>query len=318
MVQLAAARLAVLWAARPPEAAGEREVATWLLHWVRTLVVVPSDDCSTSLQHRERTQLLAQMNGVAARLLRLHQRGLMVVWGDAQRRVPAPVLLTCRALCSMAKSLAVAEACSAQELVLAGEAAGLAAAALQAAMEREAAGGSEPGTTEGLSLSFTGLLGLYEAMGQRCYGWQHAEAQQRAPPDLDSSATGAESLVGAVEAGLRLAAVLARRVLVAAGTQAPGVAVFGAAVNVAAGIIAYVVVQKGKSAAVRRADYREAVQHCAVTAAKLAGVVAALPKEQQAVLGVGSHSMVRSSLLLVMTLLEEPHATSLEDAGGLR
>lgn len=289
LAQLAAARLAVLWAARPPDAAAEQEAVGWLQNWLRPLQIASWDCCGVALEQRERTQLLARLNGAAAWLLRQHRRGCGAVWSGLLPRRPGPIIATCSTLCHLARSLVGLEPCSSAGLVLAAEASGLAAASLQAALEREAADGSSGlQSPAGLPPCLALLKELYKGLSDLCHMEDKAAGQQRVPLDLGSVPGGAESLLGASEAALRLAAMLAQQLLpptsrgrvVTGERQRAAIEKAGhcfvPAVDAAEGLIGCVGAQLSTNSVSWTDGTMTAVQHCAVSAAKLARAAVAL------------------------------------------
>lgn len=111
------------------------------------------------------------------------------------------------------------ESYASADLVVAVEAVGLAAAAAQAVVDRAMGGDSEQsGSKKALRSLFSGLHGALESLPGVLAPGSEEEAQQRPPPELGSVPGGAQSLLAAAEAVLRLAAALAQRWLPAAYT----------------------------------------------------------------------------------------------------
>lgn len=96
-LRLAAARHAVLWAARPAQATEDPGTAEWLQDWVHVVMVVVSSQ-SAPLERRKQAELLAQLSGVAAWLLQGHQRGWATVWVGPGGESPGPIPAACEAL----------------------------------------------------------------------------------------------------------------------------------------------------------------------------------------------------------------------------
>lgn len=112
------------------------------------------------LARRSRAQLLARLNVAAAWVLRERRRA--VVWEFRGEEAEPPLRPAAQAACCLAMGSLDQPALSAQELVLAGEAAGLAAAALLA--EWQPLAGSSWVRTIGspmFSLSLSALEGVY-------------------------------------------------------------------------------------------------------------------------------------------------------------
>lgn len=205
LVRLAAAWHGALWAAWPAEAAGDAEVEQWLGRWLEAMPAIPWNRSGAALAGRSREQLLAQLNGAAAWLLRQRQRSPAAGWPARSGMPPEPALAPGQVLCMVAVSLLSARGCTAVELVLAAEGSALAAAAVLARLEAGPAGGSGlGGNGEGDSALFSSLEALkqlYSAVATAC-------KVEQAPRELASVPGGVESLMGAAEAAQRLAAVL--------------------------------------------------------------------------------------------------------------